>query len=564
MIERSTLLAAALFAAAPCALASPRDDAPAAPARTVVLSRATIEDRLRGGWAGQMIGVSYGSVYEFQALGHTIDGPLRDWKPEFVENSLGQDDLYVEMTFLQTLERHGPGATRAQAAADFRDSKYGLDHANKVGRENLREGIPPPLSGHPRFTPHADDIDFQIESDVFGLIAPGMPRAAGRMCDVFGSLMNYGDGLYGGRFVAAMYSQAYLERQPTPEAVVRCVDAGLAAIPAGSDYAKIIRDVVALHARRPDDWRVAWKGIQDRWGDTDLCPSGDGQPFNIDAKLNGAYVVLGLLYGQADFARTLEITTRCGQDADCNPSTAAGVLGTIYGYERIPRAFTDGIAPLNGKKFAYTDYDYPGAVAACGRVMDRVIAENGGRVIRRSGVEIVEIPAQDAEPPAKLEQVRFFGRKQIQAWNRSRLVAQVSTKGWSPDWKLVAVGHDMQPGVRAALGRDKVLVTHPVSTAEPARLEWKGNLPANRPRLLLTVTSYPEQDAADWALRVLVDGKPVESRVVHSPGKWEEIAVDLSAYASRKVTLALENAAGGADAWSYEAAYWARAEIAGD
>src|SRR5678816_829438 len=59
-----------------------------------ILLLATFRDRLRGGWAGQMIGVSYGSVYEFRSLGEPITGPLRAWKPAYVENSLGQDDLY--------------------------------------------------------------------------------------------------------------------------------------------------------------------------------------------------------------------------------------------------------------------------------------------------------------------------------------------------------------------------------------------------------------------------------------------------------------------------------------
>ncbi len=57
-------------------------------------------------------------------------------------------------------------------------------------------------------------------------------------------------------------------------------------------------------------------------------------PFNIDAKLNAAYVVMGLLYGNGDFTRTLEISTRAGQDSDCNPSTAGGVLATMIGYDK--------------------------------------------------------------------------------------------------------------------------------------------------------------------------------------------------------------------------------------
>jgi hypothetical protein len=290
-VKLLTVLSAAglLFGVAPMA-----HSAPASP-RTMPME--TFRDRLRGGWAGQMVGVSYGSIYEFVSLNKPITGPLREWKPEFVENSIHQDDIYVEMTFLKTLEDRGIRATRRQAGLDFRDSKYMLWHANMAARENLKQGIMPPMSGHPRYNPHADDIDFQIEADLFGLISPGMFRAAARFSDDFGSIMNYGDGLYGGRFVTAMYAQAYLEPEPTPAAVGRIIRAGLASIPAESEYAKMIRDTLAGHAKHPDDWLKTWQLLQDRWGEDDLCPDGYKRPFNIDAKLNGAYIVLGLLYG---------------------------------------------------------------------------------------------------------------------------------------------------------------------------------------------------------------------------------------------------------------------------
>ena len=332
------------------------DDRPAVGTRSIPYS--TFVDRLRGGWAGQMVGVSYGSIYEFKALGKTYDGPIRTWKPGYIENSLGQDDIYVEMTFLKTLEAHGLAPSPAQIGADFRDSKYELWHANMAARTNLRAGILPPDSGHPRFNPHSDDIDFQIEADLFGLIAPGMPRAATRMAEPFGRMMNYGDGLYGGYVLAAMYSQAYLEDEPTPGSVERCVEAGLASIPGESTYAKLLRDVLTQYRTDPADWRAAWSMLEAKYGNDDTCPEGHEKPFNIDAKLNGGYVVIGLLYGRGDFARTLEISTRCGQDADCNPASAAGVLGTLYGFRRIPSEYTSGIAALQGKRFAYTDYDY--------------------------------------------------------------------------------------------------------------------------------------------------------------------------------------------------------------
>jgi hypothetical protein len=77
-------------------------------------------------------------------------------------------------------------------------------------------------------------------------------------------------------------------------------------------------------------------------------------PFNIDAKVNAAYVVIGLLYGKGDFTRTLEITTRCGQDADCNPSSSGGILGTILGYDKIPAYWKMGLKEAESIDFKYT------------------------------------------------------------------------------------------------------------------------------------------------------------------------------------------------------------------
>ena len=45
---------------------------------------------------------------------------------------------------------------------------------------------------------------------------------------------------------------------------------------------------------------------------------------------------MGLLYGEGDPMKTLEISTRCGQDSDCNPSNALAVLGVINGFSGLP------------------------------------------------------------------------------------------------------------------------------------------------------------------------------------------------------------------------------------
>ena len=163
-------------------------------------------EKMKAGWLGQMAGVGWGAPTEFKYNAVIIpEADVPEWKPEML-NQQYQDDIYVEMTFLKTLEDYGFDVSVRQAGIDFANSKYMLWHANKAGRDNLRAGIAPPVSGHPSYNSHADDIDYQIEADFSGLISPGMPQMVVDLGEKFGSIMNYGDGLYGGQFVGGMYA----------------------------------------------------------------------------------------------------------------------------------------------------------------------------------------------------------------------------------------------------------------------------------------------------------------------------------------------------------------------
>lgn len=364
----------------------------AAPATTVTLSRAALLDKIQGGWAGQMIGVVYGAPTEFKSNGKIGTWDLT-WKPGSLAGALNQDDLYVEMTFAKVMDDVGLDATSAQYGAAFRDSEYRLWHANAGARRALRMGIAAPWSGHPKYNFHANDIDFQIEADFIGLMCPGLPVESNRLCDRVGHVMNYGDGVYGGMFVAGMYAAAFLESDPR-----KLVEAGLACLPPKSEYARLIADVLRWSAETPD-WRQVWQQIEDRWTREDPCPRGFQVDYNIDAKVNGAYIALGLLAGGGDFERTMEISTRCGQDSDCNPSSAAGVLGVVLGLNRLPEKYRNEIPAIADRKFAFTAYSYHDIVRSTEARALQAIRQAGGAI---SDAE-VRIPAQRARP-ARLEQ----------------------------------------------------------------------------------------------------------------------------------------------------------------
>lgn len=329
----------------------------ATPPRTVTITRDELLDKIKGGWAGQTIGVTYGGPTEFRHtdsyIGDEVPIPWGD--PDYIRTTMIDipgvyDDIYMDLTFVEVIERLGIDAPADSMAVAFAHAGYPLWHANQAARYNILNGIMPPASGHWRNNPHADDIDFQIEADFAGLMSPAMPNAASEICDRAGHIMNYGDGWYGGVYMAAMYALAFVS-----DDIEYIVTEALKTLPAKSSYRRCIEDVLEAYRRAPADWHEAWRVCDRRWNNDTACGDGALLPFNIDAKLNGAYVVIGLLYGRGDFGRTIDIATRCGQDSDCNPASAAGILGTAIGYSAIPEVWREPAERAEDLKFAYTD-----------------------------------------------------------------------------------------------------------------------------------------------------------------------------------------------------------------
>jgi hypothetical protein len=359
-----------------------------------------LRDKIKGGWAGQTIGVTFGGPTEFRYNGTMIP----DYTPiawherrlaEAFDRSPGlYDDVYVDLTFVSVIERHGIDAPAARFADAFAHAGYQLWHANQMARHNLLRGLTPPASGHWLNNPDADDIDFQIEADFIGLMSPGLPRAAADLADRVGHIMNSGDGWYGGVFVATMYSQAFIR-----DDVEAIVTESIKAIPAGTRFRQTIDAVIALHAKYPDDWKQAWFELQRQWAEDVGCAEGVFAAFNIDARLNAAYVVLGLLYGGGDMTRTIAISTRAGQDSDCNPSSAAGILGTMLGYTKIPVSWTQGLTAIEAKPFPFAGLSLNDAYALSLKHALAQIRRDGG-VVRDDGVEIAVQPIA----PVRIEQ----------------------------------------------------------------------------------------------------------------------------------------------------------------
>lgn len=349
-------------------------------------------DKMAGGWFGQIIGVTYGAPTEFKKAGTLFeDKELPVWTDATANNSFGQDDLYVEMTFLNSLDKRGIDVSSRKAGIDFANSRYRLWCANHNGRNNLRRGIAAPSSSHPKNHPSTDDIDYQIEADFSGIIAPGMPQRVVKLGEQFGRIMNYGDGLYAGQFIGGMYAEAFFENDR-----VKTVEAGLKCIPQSSKYAEMVRDMLEWYKADPVDWKKAWKLAVDKYGTKDSPMVGKVSFPAIDVKINGACVLLGYLWGDGDIMKTAKISTAAGYDSDCNPSSSVGVLGVQIGYKNLGPEYTAKF--IRDVKWEFTDYDFDTLLAVSERITKKIIAAEGGRVEMVDGKEIFVLPVKNVVP----------------------------------------------------------------------------------------------------------------------------------------------------------------------
>jgi hypothetical protein len=525
---------------------------------------------MKAAWIGQMAGVGWGAPTEFRALGLIIpEKYVPRWQPELV-NQFKQDDIYVEMTFLHTLEQRGLDVSIHDAGMDFAQTGYPLWHANKAGRSNMRYGIAPPDSGHPKFNRHSDDIDYQIEADYSGLVSPGMPNRVIRLGEVFGRLMNYGDGVYGGQFVGAMYSEAFFEKD-----MVKIVQAGLSAIPEGSQYHECISDVLKWYKENPGNWQRTWQLIEKKYNRNPAYrrASCSREAFNIDAKINGAYVAMGLLYGERDPDKTILISMRCGQDSDCNPSSAAGVLFTTMGFQNLPERFTSALKMDN--TFSHTPYDFSKLCNTCEMLARKIVLAEGGRMEKdNSGKEVFVIPIQLPKPgslekswePGPEANTRFTEAEMSRivsspSINRvSPIDISKAVSQFAPGWEVANCGDEMKPGLRSTGGgRQDVLVTHPLSEVIPCVLSRNADIPEGKKTTLTLLVA--RHVYGDWTLVVKVDGNVLKRMDIDEgtcPRGVATITEDLSPFAGRTIKLELENRA---DGWRFEGAFWFRIDI---
>lgn len=482
---------------------------------TVKMSKEVLRDKIKGAWAAQTIGVTFGLPAEFKYNSTYIqDYQQLEWNDSSMSNMYRDkpgtyDDIYMDLSFMKVIEDQGVDAPAQAFANSFAHADYKLWFANQTARYNILNGLTPPESGHWLNNPCADDIDFQIEADFAGLMSPGMVNSAVEICDKVGHIMNYGDGYYGGVFVASLYAHALIS--DGLDDIPWIVDESLKVLPPESKFAQCMSDVVRWHKENPDDWKATWFKTSRKWSGDIGSPTGVFRPFNIDAKINAAWVLVGLLYGNGDYTRTFEIATRCGDDADCNPATAGGILAAIQGYKSIPEFWTQGINKVEDKHFMGTEISLLDAYDMSFRHALQMIDRNGGST---SG-DHVEIKVQKSvEVPLE---VAFEGHYPV-----TRVIPKTSKSEISFEFEGIGFALAGPPNIKEYGSRNRVFETEMYidgELVEKAKIPtitnerrftpfWKYQLPRGKHKVVIKTLNPVDYAQIEVDYAVIYDDKP--------------------------------------------------------
>ena len=82
----------------------------------VQLTKEQLKDKIKGGWAGQTIGVTYGGPYEFKFLCTIMnDYQAIPWPDGAIKRYFDHepglfDDIYMDLSFVDVIEKYGVDA----------------------------------------------------------------------------------------------------------------------------------------------------------------------------------------------------------------------------------------------------------------------------------------------------------------------------------------------------------------------------------------------------------------------------------------------------------------------
>jgi len=367
----------------------------AASAEFIEMPAATVQDKIRGGLLGQLLGNLNGLPHEFQYIAEP--GNVTAYVPALPRGAWTDDDTDIEWVHITAMQRRGVTLLppRELSALWKKHINYRIWCANLYARQLMELGMDPPLTGMVLFNPWSDfNISGQFAADLLALVAPGLPQTAARIGGHYTGITISGEPAQATQLFAAMIATAFLTGD-----LEQIVDAGEAAVDPRSQIREIVQAVRAWHRQHPDDWRATRQHIKDKY-----TRYGGAMRDRNGYELNTAAALAALLYGQGDYIRTSKLAFSLGWDADCNAAVGTTIIGVIKGarwmlaqgweiqdvYRNTSRA---------GMPRDETITRFGDRLIA---VAERVIRERGGEKIERDGKQFYRLQTERAANVAPL------------------------------------------------------------------------------------------------------------------------------------------------------------------
>ena len=318
------------------------------------LTKEQYYDRVYAAWIGKNIGGTLGGPYEGKR--EYLD--VRGFTTE-PGTPLPNDDLDLQLVWLHAVEKLGPRGVSAAALGEMWMS-YIPANWNEYGncKRNMLAGIPAPVSGdYKNEWKHSNGA--WIRTEIWACLAPAAPAVAARYAIMDASVDHgIGEGTAAAAFVAAMESAAFLERD-----LRKLIEVGLCAIPEASRMYDSIRLLLSCY-----DGGMSAREARDAI----LARNADIGSGWFEAPSNVTYAVLGLLYGEGDFKKSMLAAINCGDDTDCTAATVGALLGIMGGTAAIPEDWHAYIGDAIVTT-AVNTAEYWNCPKTCRKLADRIV-----------------------------------------------------------------------------------------------------------------------------------------------------------------------------------------------
>ncbi|RLE56065.1 MAG: hypothetical protein DRJ40_06565 [Thermoprotei archaeon] len=307
--------------------------------------RSVVEDKVRGGFIGRLIGCMVGKPVEgwsFREIRARLleigEYPLTGYFPRkfFKEHELQEmgrwrlvreaisevvrdDDIDYTILNIEVYRRYGSSFTTEDIGRTWLELiPYSMTYtAERATYRNLVLGLKPPYTAI-FLNPYREWIGARIRADTWGYIASGDLEKASEYAYRDATLSHVKNAVYSAIMVAIMISHAYVA-----SSIEEVVDVGLRAIPQNSRLAEAVRHVIDLW-KRGVTWEEVIEQIYTRY--SNYHP--------VHTIPNDAIVIAALLWGEEKLDRSIALAAMSGLDTDCNAATVGSIVGTYLGYSR--------------------------------------------------------------------------------------------------------------------------------------------------------------------------------------------------------------------------------------